>query len=85
MLGIDLETTLPAPITELSPIVTPARIVAPAPIQTLLPMVMGFAISIPALRCSGSMACSAVVKQQLGAIKTWFPNDTFAPSVMIRL
>ena len=22
---------------------------------------------------------------QLGAIKTWFPNDTFAPSVMIRL
>lgn len=85
LLGMDFVTTLPAPMTEWSPIVTPARIVDPAPIQTLLPMVMGLAISIPALRCSGSMACSAVVKQQLGAIKTLFPKDTFAPSVIIKL
>ena len=67
---MDLETTLPAPMTELSPMVTPARTVVPAPIHTLLPTVIGLAISSPALRCSGSTGCSAVVKQQFGAMKT---------------
>ena len=43
--GMDLDTTLPAPITELSPMVTPARTVVPAPIQTLLPILIGFAIA----------------------------------------
>src|SRR5690242_3746059 len=32
-------TTLPAPITQLSPIVTPGQIIVPPPIHTLLPMV----------------------------------------------
>lgn len=35
-------TTAPAAITAQSPTVTPGRIVAPPPIQTLLPMVTGF-------------------------------------------
>ena len=80
--GISRVTTLPAPITVLSPITTPARIVEPAPIHTLLPIVMGFATSTPAFRISGSIACSAVVKQQFGATKTWSPKVTFAPSVI---
>ncbi len=58
--GIDLVTTLPAPITVLSPMFTPASIVEPAPIQTLLPIVIGLAISSPDFRCSGSIGCSAV-------------------------
>lgn len=57
----------------------------PTPIQILLRTVIGFAISIPALPCSGSMTCSAVVKQQFEAIKTLSPNETFASSIMIRL
>ena len=83
--GMDILTTLPAPITLPEPIVTPAKIVDPAPIQTLLPTVIGFATSMPALRIYGSSACSAVVKQQFGAINTWSPNVTFAPSVIIKL
>ena len=63
-------TTLPAPMTVLFPIVTPARTVVPAPIQTLLPTVTGFGDFHPAFLCSGSIACSAVVMQQFGAIKT---------------
>jgi hypothetical protein len=39
--GIDLATMLPAPITELSPIVTPGRIMTPPPIQTLFPIATG--------------------------------------------
>jgi|GEM_PF-3675906 hypothetical protein len=65
--GMDLETTLPVPMMELSP------------------MVIGQAISSPALRCSGSTGCPAVVKRQFGAMNTWFPNVTLAPSVVIRL
>ena len=39
--GIDLVTTLPAPITELSPIVTPGRTTTFPPNHTLLPTVIG--------------------------------------------
>ncbi|MFA5543816.1 MAG: hypothetical protein WDA47_08560 [Bacilli bacterium] len=46
--GMSFFTTLPAPIMELSPILTPASIVTPAPIQTLLPMLTGLATSTPA-------------------------------------
>ena len=83
--GIDFLTTLPAPITVLSPIVTPASIVEPAPIQTLLPIVIGFAISSPFFLCSGSVGYSAVVKQQYGAIKTLSPKVTPAPSFITKL
>ena len=36
--GIFFVTTLPAPITTLSPIVTPGSIILSAPIKTLLPI-----------------------------------------------
>ena len=36
--GIDFVTTLPAPITVLSPIVTFGHIIAPPPIHTLFPI-----------------------------------------------
>lgn len=39
--GISLVTILPAPITTLSPIVTPGKIIAPPPIHTLFPMITG--------------------------------------------
>ena len=39
--GIDLLSTLPAPITEFLPIVTPGKIITPPPIQTLSSIVTG--------------------------------------------
>lgn len=41
LLGISFVTILPAPITTLSPIVTPGKIITPPPIHTLSPMVTG--------------------------------------------
>lgn len=41
--GMFLVTTLPAPITQLSPMVTPGQTVTEAPNQQLLPMCTGFA------------------------------------------
>lgn len=43
--GISLVTTLPAPITVLSPIVTPGHIIAPVAIHTLLPIFTGLLVS----------------------------------------
>ena len=45
--GISLLTTLPAPITTLSPIVTPGSTTTFPPIQTLLPTFIGLAYSNP--------------------------------------
>ena len=39
--GMDLVTTLPAPIVTLSPMVTPGNMMLPPPIQTLFPIVTG--------------------------------------------
>ena len=39
--GISFVTTLPAPITELSPMETPGSIITFAPIHTLFPTVIG--------------------------------------------
>ena len=44
--GISLVTTLPAPITELSPILTPGIIHALPPIQTLFPILIDTVFSI---------------------------------------
>ena len=41
--GMSRVTTLPAPITQLSPMVTPGQTVTDAPNQQLLPMWTGFA------------------------------------------
>jgi pheromone shutdown protein TraB len=45
-LGISLVTILPAPITVLSPIVTPGKIITFVVIQTLLPITIGFAKTV---------------------------------------
>lgn len=45
--GISLVTRLPAPITVLSPIVTPGRIVTFEVTHTLLPIVTGLAMTVP--------------------------------------
>lgn len=39
--GTSLTTTAPAPITTLSPIVTPGQMIAFPPIQTLFPILTG--------------------------------------------
>jgi hypothetical protein len=52
--------TLPAPITVLSPIVTPGQIKQPPPSQTLCPIVTGFAASSPLCRTSASIGWKAV-------------------------
>lgn len=41
LLGMSFVTTLPAPMTTLSPIVTFGKIIEPPPIQTLSPIVTG--------------------------------------------
>ena len=48
--GMSLETTLPAPMTEFSPIVTPAKTTTLPPSHTLLPIFIGFASSVPSSR-----------------------------------
>ena len=57
---MSLVTTLPAPITVLSPIVTPGSTVTFPPIHTLLPTVIGFADSIKVARSSANIGCIAV-------------------------
>ena len=58
--GMDFVTTEPAPIVQLSPIVTPAKIMLPPPIQQFLPMVIAFAYSMPEVLSIGSIGCVAV-------------------------
>jgi hypothetical protein len=52
-------TTLPAPMTEFSPIVMPGPTIAPPPIQTFWAMTIGSAYSSPAARCAESVGCVA--------------------------
>jgi hypothetical protein len=52
--GMSRVTTLPAPIVELSRMVTPGQTMTPPPIHTLSPIVTGFAGSGPRMRCSAS-------------------------------
>ena len=58
--GISRVTTLPAPMTVLSPIVTPGLITVCPPIQTWLPMRTGFPYSSPVARAVGSSGWVAV-------------------------
>ncbi|MGB7708838.1 MAG: hypothetical protein WBL95_04695 [Microcoleus sp.] len=51
--GISLTTTRTAPIVLRSPIVTPAQIIQPPPIQTLLPILISLASSLPESLISG--------------------------------
>ena len=58
--GISFVTMLPAPITVLSPIVTPESTVTFPPNQTLLPTVIGCAVSLPVILLAAFIGCSAV-------------------------
>ena len=58
--GMFFVTMLPAPITTLSPIVTPPITVTLPPNQTLSPTVIGFAYSNPLFLSSAFIGCSAV-------------------------
>jgi len=53
-------TMAPAPTTVFSPIVTPGQMIAPPPIQTLSPIVIGREPSHLARRGAGSIGCVAV-------------------------
>ena len=64
--GRSLVTTLPAPTTVLSPMVTPGMISAPAPIQQLRPMRTGALYCRPRSRSSGRMGWPAVAMTTLG-------------------
>ena len=59
-------TTDPAPITESSPMVTPGMMIAPPPIQTLSPMVIGSAASQPSRRGPGSSGWIGVSSWMFG-------------------
>ena len=58
--GISFTTTLPAPMTQLSPIVTPGTTVTLAPNHTLLPTRIGLAYSSPRFLSTASSGCPAV-------------------------
>ena len=66
--GMSWVTTLPAPMTEPAPMVTPPQTVAFAPIQTFSSSVMGAEVPTPWLRCSGSTAWPEQARQTPGAI-----------------
>ena len=53
--GISFVTTEPAPMVQLSPIVTPGNTVTLPPIYTLLPIVIGSAHSRRVFRSTGSV------------------------------
>lgn len=71
--GISWVTTLPAPITVSSPIVTPLSMVLPPPIQTLFPMLTGSGIKAPAIRSAESSEWLAEYILTLGPNSVLFP------------
>ena len=83
--GISFVTTLPAPITELEPMVTPGVTIHPPPSQTLSPITMGFANSSPDRRISGSTGCPAVRRLTFGPMSTSLPIVILAQSSMMQL
>ena len=58
--GMLCVTTDPAPMVQLSPMVTPGKMVTDPPIQQLLPMFTGSAHSLRELRSVGSVLWQAV-------------------------
>ena len=76
-----LVTSDPAPITLLSPIDTPAKIIAPAPIHTLLPIIIGAAKFSLFSRSVGLTAWDTASNWTLGPIKQSSPM-VIAPSLI---
>ena len=83
--GMSCSTTLPAPMTEPFPIVTPPQTTALAPIQTSSSIVIGFEVPMPLERCCGSIECPAQLRQTPGAIKAPAPIWTGEVSRMVQL
>ena len=80
--GMERVTTLPAPMTVFSPIVTPGRMMTPPPIHAPSSILTGRAmvlqmsspsIQSQAIRSRTSVECVAVYICTLGAIKTLLP------------
>lgn len=84
--GMSLLTTAPAAMTQLSPMVTPGRTMAPAPNQQLAPMMMGRPRSQPSARCRAlSTGCSTVMSWQPGPKRVPSPMMMGAMSRMTQL
>ena len=71
--GMSLVTTLPAPMTVLSPIVTPGKMVTLDVTHTLLPMVTGLAITV----LKSEKSCVPV------RIMLLYENEQFLPIVTL--
>ena len=71
--GISFVTTEQAPITELSPIVTPGRIVTLEAIQTFFPMKTGQLHPYFCARSAGEIGWEAVIIVTFGAISVSSP------------
>ncbi len=78
-------TTLPAPMTDPAPIVTPPQTVAFAPIQTSRPSVMGAEVPMPTVRCAASTECPEQARQTPGAMNAPAPMSMGDVSSMTQL
>ena len=92
--GISFTTTLPAPITQPSPMVTPPHTVTFPAIQQLFPIVIGFAYSLSVmvpsdfaywfLSCQ-RRGCIGVSRDTLGPMNTLSPMVTGQQSTQVKL
>jgi hypothetical protein len=73
-------TTLPAPTTDSSPMVTPGQTMTPPPTQAPNPIAIGAADSYPVRRAAGSRGWVAVSNWTIGPIWTSLPIVTAALS-----
>ena len=71
--GISRVTTEPAPITALSPMVTPGKTVTLAPSHTFSPMVIGLSLKPPCKRSTGSMAWLVQIRLHPGPMSAQWP------------
>ncbi|PSR74472.1 hypothetical protein BD289DRAFT_354870, partial [Coniella lustricola] len=83
--GTSLVTTLPAPMVQPLPILTPGIIVTLPPIQQSSPIETGMAYSTPSRRDCTSVSCVAAKMDTKGPNMTRWPMVTMAQSRMTRL
>ena len=81
--GMSFVTTLPAPMTLFSPMVTPGQIVTFSPIQTLSRIVTWSQYIYP--RISGRMGCPTVAMVTAGPNRTCFPTVIIPSSTKLQL
>ena len=83
--GMSFVTTLPAPMTEFFPMVTPGRMMTPAPTQTFSSMRTGKLYWYTWRRRSGSTGWPAAVMVTLGPNITLSPMYTWVSSTSVKL